>query len=174
MTREQDIRIIDLLFEREAEFLRVWEAEQAILKLLQGASFPFPQPPDLPSLHKPVRHASPSGKPPRLHAAVPQKQLRPLDSTQGENAYQLRYLSKNEKQEESGIASSCTEEWLDCTSWTLQPDVLEEMIRQNTEDFYPISVETVHFISPQEIRPIAKLWENPTASPYIQKENLNP
>lgn len=43
--------ILDLLRQREQEFVRVWECEKLILAIL-GQPYPFPSPPPLPSLRR--------------------------------------------------------------------------------------------------------------------------
>ncbi len=77
----QSLHIIDLLREREAEFVRVWECEQAIQGLLQGA-FRFDPPPDLPSRAKPKRR--------RPADAVASPRLRRLRPDR-EQAYRVEY-----------------------------------------------------------------------------------
>lgn len=81
----QSLHIVDLLREREAEFVRVWQCEQDIQRLLHGA-FLFDPPPPLPSLAKKKRPAKPrAGASPRL------RRLRP-----DEHAYRVEYESKGE------------------------------------------------------------------------------
>lgn len=79
------LHIVDLLREREAEFVRVWECEQEIQRLLHGA-FHFDPPPPLPSLAKKKRPAKAAGgAPPRL------RRLRG-----DEQAYRVEYDAQGE------------------------------------------------------------------------------
>lgn len=77
----QSLHITDLLREREAEFVRVWESEQAIQTILGGA-FRFAPPPNLPSRAKPKRS--------RTADAPAPARLRRLRGDQ-EQAYQVEY-----------------------------------------------------------------------------------
>ena len=57
MRNNVSIEVIDLLHQREAEFIRVWECEQQIREMLPD--FPIPPPPDdLPSRQKRVKPAA--------------------------------------------------------------------------------------------------------------------
>lgn len=77
------ILLAELLRQREAAFVTVWECELRIRRRLGSAEFPFPAPPDLPSRRPPPR-STPA--PPRSAAAAVRR-LRP-----GEDAYRLTCL----------------------------------------------------------------------------------
>lgn len=100
MYYSSEIEIIDLLARREAEFLRVRACEQEISQLLEGASFPFPPPPPLPSRVGGVRKKLkvslvPASPEPEVSGPVllPLRRLAP-----GENAFRLTYAFKGEEQ----------------------------------------------------------------------------
>ena len=62
MRISQEIRILDLLAHRDAEFLRVRECEEKIRQILGGAEFPFPAPlVELPSSTRKGRPWHPEG-----------------------------------------------------------------------------------------------------------------
>ena len=69
--------LIDLLRERESCLVTVWDCEQRIRRLLGGADYPFPPPPDLPSRGR--------SKGSREAAAAPG----PRRLRDGENAYRV-------------------------------------------------------------------------------------
>ena len=84
------IEVIDLLREREAEFMRVWRCEQEIRQLLGVEDFPFSAPPDLPSRRKVAKGAARASTPKKdkeAPAPNPQNDIARLDV--GENAYRL-------------------------------------------------------------------------------------
>ena len=57
ISREETI-VIDLLRQREAELVKVWECEEGIRNLLGVTDFPYPAVPDLPSRRKVAKGAS--------------------------------------------------------------------------------------------------------------------
>jgi hypothetical protein len=77
------ILLAQLLREREAAFVTVWECELRIRRRLGGGEFPFPAPPDLPSQRRRPRPAPPAPSSP----AAALRRLRP-----GEDAYCLTCL----------------------------------------------------------------------------------
>ena len=96
MQANVSIEVIDLLRQREAEWIRIWECEQKIREILP--EFPIPAPPELPSSRK--RSKPVAKKAPAPEAAPPSKAsaaIRQLVSGE-ENAYRLVFLYNNEKQ----------------------------------------------------------------------------
>ncbi len=110
MGLSQEIRILDLLAYRDAEFLRVRECEDRIRQILGGEDFPFPPPPvPLPSAGRRGKAFRPGGlasadkdspssrKPPLPPSESPSPPLDipPLIPPQ-ENCYRLVFLDKGE------------------------------------------------------------------------------
>ena len=52
MELREQIAVLDLLRRREAEFVKVWQCEEGVLRLLGLSDFPFDAVPDLPSRRK--------------------------------------------------------------------------------------------------------------------------
>lgn len=82
MRRDQQIRINELLLEREELFLRIHALERTATELL-GEPYPFTRPP-LPSDQKTKRKATPARA-----ASAPRERLRRLEDT--ESAYRVTY-----------------------------------------------------------------------------------
>ncbi|MBT7303912.1 MAG: hypothetical protein HN849_30550 [Victivallales bacterium] len=129
----QSLQITDLLREREAEFVRIWECEQAIQAILHGA-YHFEPPPDLPSRSKPKRRKKPRRKaPPRL------RRLR----RDREHAYQVCY-------EHDGGAR---------TSLTTNADFLRSLLTLDPAGFRIQRVESVRLTDTGEATPVSTLWQ---------------
>ena len=119
MRISDEIRIIDLLARREAEFLRVKECEDQIRALLEGNEYPFPPPPVVLPSHnrtnakkawRPLGIAVPAPvakknsrrangeQPESSPACMPASHdlLPPLQAP-GENAYLVHYLEKGKE-----------------------------------------------------------------------------
>ena len=93
------IEVIDLLREREAEFMRVWRCEQEIRQLLGVEDFPFSAPPELPSRRKVVKGAARASTPKKDKEAPvsnPQNDIARLGA--GENAYRLVFAYNGEEE----------------------------------------------------------------------------
>ena len=58
MISPEETTVIDLLRQREAELVKVWECEEGIRNLLGVTDFPYPAVPDLPSRRKVAKGAS--------------------------------------------------------------------------------------------------------------------
>jgi len=128
----QSLHITDLLREREAEFVRIWECEQAIQAIVHGA-YCFEPPLDLPSRHKPKR-----GKKSRAKAAPRLRRLR----GDREHAYQVQY-------EHDGGARS---------SLTTNTEFLRSLLALDPADFRIHAVETVRITDGGEATTVSTLW----------------
>ena len=129
----QSLHITDLLREREAEFVRIWECERAIQAIVHGA-YCFEAPADLPSRRKPKR-----GKKARAKAAPRLRRLR----GDREHAYQVQY-------EHDGGARS---------SLTTNTEFLRSLLALDPVGFRIQAVETVRITDTGETVPVATLWQ---------------
>jgi hypothetical protein len=121
MNPADHILLAQLLREREAAFVTVWECELRIrrrLGLSVAAEFPFPPPPSLPSQRRQPR---PAPATPRLAAATVRR-LRP-----GEDAYRLTCLSQGAP----------------CESLSDAPDVVRALIAALPADLTLQCLDTV-------------------------------
>ena len=165
MRVSQEIRIIDLLAHREAEFLRVSECEEQIRALLEGNDFPFPPPPIvLPSdgrtnakkAWRPqglIVPKAPAKKPGRRDAAAPTPAqtatpcLVPPLLAPTENAYLVHYQEKDK----GG------------TSFLDTPAQVQALLELACESFRVTKVEAVQFHSLDEYQPTRTIWEPPAS-----------
>ncbi len=153
-----EIRIIDLLTRREAEFLRVKECEDAIAALLGGAAYPFPAlavplPSQGPGRTKqkgwslPVEKAG--KKAPASQAVseptVKNSSIRPLRQPE-ENAYRLVYWDKESSR----------------VSYHNDAGLLRTMLDLQCDGFRIECIETVHFVALDNFQIIERLWEAPS------------
>lgn len=138
MTPLEQIQLVDLLYQREKEFIRIWQCEQKLREILPD--FPLPPPPDLPSRHKLVAKKPVAKAPP----PAPRHLLRDLLPDNAENAYRIVFRFKGEQQE----------------SFQRERELLERLIALPSEEFTPISVQTVEFRSPQDYTVKETVWEN--------------
>lgn len=146
-----DINIIDLLRQRESEFVKVWTCEEGIRRLLGLVDFPFPDPPPLPSQRKisnrkasrqlPTALPAPPPPPPTALAVKSPLVLRPLRSPE-ENAYRIVFRR-------SQIVDS---------SFQTDAELIRILHGLELADFALLSVETVAFISLSNWRVVAELW----------------
>lgn len=81
------LHLTHVLREREAAFVTVWECEDRIRRLLRGAAFPFPAPPDLPSRRR--RASVPAAAKSGVGAGLRRRR-------RGEDAYRLSCLNRGE------------------------------------------------------------------------------
>ncbi|HOG51214.1 MAG TPA: hypothetical protein PKY10_11555 [Lentisphaeria bacterium] len=155
MTLFQDIAIIDLLRQREAEFVVVRSCEQKIKEVLGDVDFPFPMPVDLPSQQRrTIRKTPPQKKPPSLSAppgiAEPTSpvdlgilsSVRKLDASR-ENAYRLVFLRH-------GVKDS---------SFQTDYDLITALAGLHCPEFQLLSLETVSFTDLDDWQVIDTLWE---------------
>jgi hypothetical protein len=92
LPRQQRVEIDRLLLQREEQFLRVYACESEIEAIL-GEAYPFPPPPDLPSLQKrrkPKKSVT-AKKAAGRAAKRPRVALAPLAFDDGESAYRVIY-----------------------------------------------------------------------------------
>ena len=163
MRVSQEIRVIDLLARREAEFLRVNECEEQIRALLGGSDFPFPPPPVVlpsdgrtnakkawrpPGLVVPKTPAKKPGR--RDAAATPPVQpdtscLVPPLLAPNENAYLVHYQEKDKEG----------------TSFLDTPTQVQALLELACESFRVTKVEAVQFHSLDEYQPTRTIWEPP-------------
>lgn len=159
-----EIRIIDLLTRREAEFLRITECEEQIRALLGGNEYPFPPPPVvLPSYHR--THAKKAWRPQGIAAPVPAAQknsrranaetgespaanapptgslLPPLQAP-GENAYLIHYLEKGKEG----------------TSFLTDSSQVQSLLELACESFRVVKVDAVHFQTLGNYQILRTLW----------------
>lgn len=167
MRLSDEIRIIDLLAMREAEFLRVRDCEAEIAAILGGAAFPFPAPGvKLPSEGRSSRSKSwsPRGIPVPSRdkgrgrgAAVAENPaaalLRPLREPE-ENAYRVVYRDKD------GIR----------VSYHLESAAILEMMSLKCESFAVDCVETVRFENIDDFCIIERLWKREGAEDDVNPE----
>lgn len=151
MTLSQDIAIIDLLRQREADFVVVWKCEQKIKDLLGDVDFPFPAPGDLPSRRRrdarkaPTREKRPVPEPPPEPAGTAGKtefpEIRKLESAR-ENAYRLVFLRH-------GLKDS---------SFQTDFELIKALAGLNCPEFKLLSLETVYFTDLDNWQVIETLW----------------
>ncbi|MBR0458155.1 MAG: hypothetical protein IJJ26_02860 [Victivallales bacterium] len=148
MPEVNTIELIDLLREREAEFVKIWKCEQEIIGILGMPNFPFPAPPDLPS-----RHAGKTVKAPKKAASpkTPSQLVRALVSPQ-ENAYRITYRR-------DGVEES---------SFQTDQSLVSSLLRLSKTTFQVLSVETVHFRGMEDWTKVDSVW-NAGASPSATK-----
>ena len=141
MRNNVSIEVIDLLHQREVEFIRVWECEQKIKEMLPD--FPIPPPPDLPSRQKrvkPAKKAPPSEEAPASKASQAIRKLVPGE----ENAYRLVFLYNNEQQ----------------SSFQQDRELVRTLVNVKTADFVILSVETVSFQDAEHWTSIEMLYQS--------------
>lgn len=137
------IEVIDLLREREAEFLRVWQCEQKVLQLLGVEEFPFSPPPDLPSRRKVVKGAAKASAPKKeTVAAAPQNDIARLEA--GENAYRLVFVY-NGKEE---------------SSFQTDRELIRNLLTIKSAEFELLSVETVKLTDMEHWERRRPIWSN--------------
>ena len=154
MTFSSDITIVDLLRQREAEFVVVWQCEQKIRHLLGDADYPFQIPDDLPSWRssKPSTRKAAVSKQPLARpttpflpagdlASQPVRECRKLDPTR-ENAYRLVFLR-------NGVKDS---------SFQTDSELNNILSGLNCPDFKLLSLETVFFTDLDDWQVVDTLW----------------
>ena len=140
MTPLEQIQLVDLLHQREREFIRIWQSEQKLREILPD--YPLPPPPDLPSRFKPVTK-KPAAKP---TPPAPRHILRELLPDNGENVYKVVFRLKGEQQE----------------SFQIDRDLLERLIAVPSEEFQPLSIQAIDYRSPEDYTVKETIWESPT------------
>jgi len=174
MELSQEIRILDLLAEREEQFRRIAELESQVQALLYPDAaadelptlprFPFPAPPQpLPSegrtsatkCWRPSSGRPPVAKPknrgkkePALPAHPVTFSLRPLQAGV-ENAYRVTYWENGQL----------------LLSFHAAPQALEAMLELDCENFRLERIETVLLDTMDACQMVECLWERPAPSP---------
>lgn len=142
MDINREIQIIDCLRLREEQFRLVWQLEESVRELLNGAALPFPAPPCLLSLQQRVRKGSGQTKAlPRTERPGPALPLRALQGGR-ENAYRVRYVFKGEEKE----------------SFQRDADFLQTLPELTGEHFRLLQIETVAWRSEGEFQVMEELW----------------
>ena len=143
MRNNVSIEVIDLLHQREAEFIRVWKCEQQIREMLPD--FPIPPPPDdLPSRQKRVKSAAKKTPSPEdAPASKASQAIRKLVPGE-ENAYRLVFLYNNEQQ----------------SSFQQDRELVRTLVNVKTADFVILSVETVSFQDAEHWTSIEMLYQS--------------
>jgi len=142
------IRLTDLLLQRDEAWVRVAECERQIQGIL-GEPYPFPPPPDLPSLRrkKPAKKERPTG------IAIPRDavKLRPLKRP-AENAYRVVYQRGD----------------VMVTSFLADADLLRRLLRLDQPEFRVLEIATVAAQTPETYSVLEIVWQAPEASPGVQ------
>ena len=133
------IRLADLLLQRDEAFVRVAECERQIQDLL-GAPYPFPPPPELPSLR---RKKPAKAKPPAAAGGVPRGafRLRALKRPQ-ENAYRVEY----QRGDRSGA------------SFLADAELLRRLLPLDRPEFRITAVAAVQVRAPDDYTVVESLW----------------
>ena len=165
MRISDEIRIIDLLARREAEFLRVKECEDQIRALLEGNEYPFPPPPVvLPSHNRtnakkawrpqgivvpaPVakknsrRANADTAETTAVHDSSTGHILLPPLQAPGENAYLVHYLEKGKED----------------TSFLTDPSQVQSLLELACESFRVVKVDAIHFQNLENFQILRTLW----------------
>jgi hypothetical protein len=141
MDTMREIQIIDLLYRRELELVKVAQTEEAVRNLLGGAVFPFPPPPDLPSRRKATKKKA------RVAVELEVETfpgLRKLERPE-ENAYRILYSFNGEEKE----------------SFQNDFEFLRDLLRFPAEAFELRSIETVFLRKSNDWQPRQTLWKTP-------------
>ena len=141
--------VIDLLRQREAELVKVWECEEGIRNLLGVTDFPYPAVPDLPSRRKVAKGASrravrrgggcvdaATGQ----DAAPSAPPLRRLEGD--ETAYRLEFESRGRRE----------------SSFQTELDGVRKLFQIRSSEFTMLKVETVVFRTVDDWDLKATLW----------------
>ncbi|MCR5380494.1 MAG: hypothetical protein K6G44_05885 [Lentisphaeria bacterium] len=136
MISPEETTVIDLLRQREAESVKVWECEEGIRNLLGVTDFPYPAVPDLPSRRRVAKGASRravrrSGG--CVDAATGQDaapSAPPLRRLEGdETAYRLEFESRGRRE----------------SSFQTELDGVRKLFQIRSSEFTMLKVETVVF-----------------------------
>ena len=149
MISPEETTVIDLLRQREAELVKVWECEEGIRNLLGVTDFPYPAVPDLPSRRKVAKGASrravrrgggcvdaATGQ----DAAPSAPPLRRLEGD--ETAYRLEFESRGRRE----------------SSFQTELDGVRKLFQIRSDEFTMLKVETVLFRSVDDWELKETLW----------------
>ncbi len=121
MNLRNSLQLNELLIQREGEFLRVHQCEQAIAKILDG-QYPIPPPPDLPS----IRGNSKTTSKARTAPGDPPQRVRTLGTN--ETGYQIHYQQGEERYTDTTADRKIMQ-------WLLRPDSGWNILSIKTVDF---------------------------------------
>ena len=138
MNISDNIRLADLLLQRDLAFVRVAECERQIQDIL-GAPYPFPPLPDLPSLRR--KKAGKKSAPANRAVARGAFKLRALRRPV-ENAYRVEY-----RRHEGPAVSFLTE-----------ADLLRRLILLDTPEFTISAIAAVTLRTPDDVTVTEELW----------------
>ncbi|MBQ7652522.1 MAG: hypothetical protein IJS15_16300 [Victivallales bacterium] len=137
------IEVIDLLREREVEFMRVWQCEQEIRQLLGVEDFPFAEPPDLPSRRKVAKGAARTAAPKKeKESSVNSAENSVARLEQGENAYRLVFIYNGKE---------------DC-SFQTDRELVRNLLSINSSEFVMEAVEAVSFVDMEHWEIKRQIW----------------
>ena len=149
MITPEETTVIELLRQREAELVKVWECEEGIRNLLGVTDFPYPAVPDLPSRRKTAKGASrrvarrggvSDDAAGGLDGSVAVPALRKL--AEGETAYRLEFESRGRRE----------------SSFQTDLDGVRKLFQIKSQDFTMLKVETVVFRSVDDWDLKETLW----------------
>ena len=149
MTIREEIEILGLLRLREAEFVKVWQCEDGICRLLGLSDFPFGGPPELPSRIKgkrtvtvgSLRRRNAGDKAQMSGVSVKAPAIRKLQS--GEDAYRVVYEHRGSTE----------------ASFQTDGELLRKLFMVEGGDFKVKSIETVRFRTLEDWDSLAVLWQ---------------
>ncbi len=148
MISPEETTVIDLLRQREAEVVKVWECEEGIRNLLGVTDFPYPAVPDLPSRRKLARGASRRvvrRKDACTDGNSPYSNVPPLRGLAvGETAYRLEFESRGRRE----------------SSFQTDLDGVRKLFQIRSGDFKMLKVETVVFRSVDDWDLKETLWKS--------------
>ena len=149
MISPEETTVIDLLRQREAELVKVWECEEGIRKLLGVMDFPYPAVPDLPSRHKVAKGASRRAVRRSVACGDDETPLEgvpsapPLRRLEGdETAYRLEFESRGRRE----------------SSFQTELDGVRKLFQIRSGEFTMLKVETVVFRSVDDWDLKETLW----------------
>ena len=120
MNLRKSLQLNELLIQREGEFLRVHDCEEAIARILDG-QYPIPPPPDIPCLRSNAKTASKA----KTNAGTPPQRLRTLNAS--ETGYQIHYQQGAELFTDTTVDRKTI-------LWLLRPDSSWEILSIKTVD----------------------------------------
>ena len=149
MTIREEIEILGLLRQREAEFVKVWQCEDGICRLLGLSDFPFGGPPELPSRIKgkrtvtveSLRRKELEEKRQAGGVAVKAPAIRKLQS--GEDAYRVVYEHRGSTE----------------ASFQTDGELLRKLFMVEGDEFRLLSIETVRFRTLEDWDSLEVLWQ---------------
>ena len=149
MISREETTVIDLLRQREAELVKVWECEEGIRNLLGVTDFPYPAVPDLPSRRKVAKGASRRvvrRSATSVDAETAQEgasAVPPLRRLEGdETAYRLEFESRGRRE----------------SSFQTELDGVRKLFQIRSGEFTMLKVETVVFRSVDDWDLKETLW----------------